>query len=294
MSRKVDISRTDGRLRGLCGIARELRGGFAARSLSRRGLPLLWADRRYSPQELKRCSMYAPADDTPLDPTTMTPLLILSLLASPGYTDCPGFAPPPMRLQARSCEVGEEVYVPQAGDIILFRNRNIFARAAYYITLSGSTTHVGLVVARPDGSLSMLEAMPGDPVVMGDLATRLAEYTGQVSVRRRKAPLTKEESEKLTGFACGQLGKPFHLLGLLVPPVSFPFRVFSKPVDPNCLERSRWICTSLVLRTCVAAGILCPDELNPEGACASDLATNFCLDLSCGWDTPERLVKPCK
>ena len=228
----------------------------------------------------------------------MTPLLILSLLASPGYTDCPGHAPQPMRFQDRSCgaecNAGEEVYVPQAGDILLFRNQNILARAAYYLTLSGSTTHVGLVVAKPDGSLSMLEAMPGDPVSMGDLANRMVEYMGQVSVRRRKAPLTPEQSKRLTAFACAQVGKPFHLLGLVVPPVSFPFRVLSRPVDPNCLERSRWICTSLVLRTCLSAGLICPNKINPEGACASDLATDFCLDLSCGWNTPERLVKPCK
>ena len=242
--------------------------------------------------------MYAPADDTPLDPTTMTPLLILSLLASPGYTDQPCQTAPPMHFQARSCEsgcsAGEEVYVPQAGDLLLFRNRNILARAAYYITLSGSTTHVGLVVAKPDGSLTMLEAMPGDPVIMGDLGKRMVEYTGQVSVRRRKAPLTTEESARLTAFACAQVGKPFHLLGLLVPPVSFPFRVLSRPVDPTCLERSRWICTSLLLRTCISAGLICPDTINPEGACASDVATDFCLDLSCGWNVPDRLIKPCK
>ncbi len=228
----------------------------------------------------------------------MTPILVLSLLAAPGYADCPAHAQPTMLIQQRSCDSGckaaTEVYVPQAGDLILFRNRNILARAAYYISLSGSTTHVGLVVAKPDGTLTMLEAMPGDPVIMGDLGSRLTQYSGKVSVRRRKTPLTAEESTRLTEFACAQVGKPFHLLGLLVPPVSFPFKLITKPLDPNCLDRSRWICTSLVLRTCISAGILCPGKINPEGACASDLATDFCLDLSCGWCTPVHIVKSCK
>src|SRR4051812_5503888 len=123
--------------------------------------------------------MDAPAHYTPLDATpTMTPLLLLSLLAAPGYPDCPCHAPPPMLIQGHSCKSGckapDELYVPQAGDIILFRNRNVFARAVYYVTFSGGTTHVALVVARPDGCLSILEAMPGSPVVMADLETRVS------------------------------------------------------------------------------------------------------------------------
>ena len=202
-------------------------------------------------------------------------------------------------LQTQGCRVGwtgePEVYVPQAGDIILFRNRNVFARAAYYLSLSGSTTHVGLVVARPDSTLTMLEAMPGDPVLMPDLHKRIHEYHGgKISVRRRKVPLTAEQSARLNEFACAQVGKPFSLLGLLVPPVSLPFRVFSGPLDTHSLDRSRWICTSLVLRTCVAAGLICPDKVNPEGACASDLAGDFWIDLSCGWCPAVPIVEPCK
>src|SRR5665213_4349545 len=87
----------------------------------------------------------------------MIPILILGLLATPGYTDCPGHAPQTMLLQEHSCDSGcqpvQEVYVPQAGDILLFSNRNFFARAAYFVTFSGCTTHVGLVVAKPDGIL---------------------------------------------------------------------------------------------------------------------------------------------
>ena len=143
--------------------------------------------------------------------------------------------------------------------------------------------------------MTMLEAMPGDPVLMNDLDTRIREYrSGKISVRRRKTPLTAEQSSRLTEFACAQVGKRFHLLGLLVPPVSFPFRVLSGPVDPNRLDRSKWICTSLLLRTCIAAGLICPDKINPEGACASDLDSDVWLDLSCGWNPPAAFVLPCK
>ena len=231
-------------------------------------------------------------------PTIMTPLLLLSLLASPGNPDCQCQALPPMMLQTQGCRVGwqgePEVYTPQAGDIILFRNRNVFARAAYYVSLSGGTTHVGLVVARPDGTLTLLEAMPGDPVLMPELHRRIHDYHGgKLSVRRRKVPLTAEQSARLTEFACAQVGKPFHLFGLLLPPVSLPFRVFGS-LDPHHLDRSRWICTSLVLRTCVAAGLICPDKVNPEGACASDLAGDTWIDLSCGWYPPVPIIEACK
>lgn len=228
----------------------------------------------------------------------MTPLLILSLLAGPGYSDCPGQAPPNLFVQDRPCYAGyeeeREVYVPQAGDILVFRNSSVVARIAYYLTLSGGTTHVALVVARPDGSLSLLEAMPGDPVAMGDICKRIRAYRGKIGVRRRKVPLTAEQSTRLTQFACAQVGKPFHLLGLFVPPVSFPFRVISGPVDLHRLHRSRWICTSLVLRTCLAAGLICPDRINPEGAVASDLTGDIFLDLSCGWYPAVPFVNACR
>lgn len=231
-------------------------------------------------------------------PTIMTPLLILSLLAGPGFPECPGQVPPRLFVQDRSCHAGfkesSEIYVPQAGDIILFRNSSVVARMAYYLTLSGSTTHVALVVARPDGTLSMLEAMPGDPVAMGDLCQRVRAYRGKVGVRRRKIPLTAEQSACLTEFACAQVGKPFNILGLFVPPVSFPFRIISGPVDLHCLHRSKWICTSLVLRTCLAAGLICPDRINPEGAVASDLTGDVFLDLSCGWYPGVPFVERCK
>jgi hypothetical protein len=228
----------------------------------------------------------------------MTPLLILSLLAGPGDFPHPGHAPPMMLTQGSWYRLGHktepEVYVPQAGDILVFRNSSICTRAAYYLTLSGSTTHVCLVVPRPDGTLSLLEATPGDPVVMGDLCSRIHGYRGRVGVRRRKVPLTAEQSARLTEFACAQVGKPFHLLGVVLPTVSFPFRIISGPVDLHRLHRPKWICTSLVLRTCLAAGLICPDRIKPEGAVASDLVGDVFLDLSCGWYPAVPFVDPCK
>jgi hypothetical protein len=200
-----------------------------------------------------------------------------------------------MLLQGRpGCPGGREVYVPQTGDIIFFRNPSFFGRVPYYLTLSGGQTHVALVVPRPDGSLSLLEAMPSQGVVLCDLARRVNRYPGQLSVRRRKIPLTPEQSARLTAFACAQLGKPFCYLAAFAPPVSFPFRILCKPVDLRCLGRSRWICTTLVLRTCLAAGLICPDRINPEGACPSDLSGDVFLDLSCGWSPAVRFVDPCK
>ena len=165
-------------------------------------------------------------------------------------------------------------------------------RAAYFLTFSGTTTHVGLVVARCDGSLGILEATPGHPVQVYDIRNRVYDYPGAVGVRRRITPVTPEQCAQLTAFSGAQVGKSYHLMGMLAPPVSFPFRVFSTRIDPLCLDRPRWICSSLVLRTCICAGLLCPERINPEGACASDLATDVFLDLSCGWEAPAWFVKP--
>jgi hypothetical protein len=242
--------------------------------------------------------MHAPANDTRSMQTTMTPLLLLSLLAGPGYAEYPCQTGSPLMLQSEGCRVGwqgEPVpYVPQAGDLILFRNSNVLNRAAFYVSLSGSTTHVALVVARPDGSLGLFETRPFAPVIMDDLTMRVTEGKGQVSVRQRKTPLTAEQSSRLTAFATAQLGKRFNFCGCLATPFSLPCRFFEKESDPDRQDRPRYFCSGLVLRACIAACILNGDKINPDGSCASDLADDLLLDLSCGWEKPRVFVKPCK
>src|SRR5262249_54578927 len=51
-------------------------------------------------------------------------------------------------------------YVPQPGDIFLASDRGRIARAAHWVVGAGGVHHSGIVIARPDKSLAILEAGP--------------------------------------------------------------------------------------------------------------------------------------
>src|SRR3984957_17490987 len=98
-----------------------------------------------------------------------------------------------------------EAYVPQPGDIMLRLDSSIFWRVTHYMALAFDPNGSGIVVARPDGSLAVLEAGPNDTmwIRMPDLLSHLKEYAdvGRVWIRKRRVPLTAEQSHALTAFA---------------------------------------------------------------------------------------------
>src|SRR5215831_7244603 len=51
-------------------------------------------------------------------------------------------------------------YQPQPGDIFLATDQGFLAKAGHRLALSGAPHHSGIVFARPDGSLAILEAGP--------------------------------------------------------------------------------------------------------------------------------------
>lgn len=181
-------------------------------------------------------------------------------------------------------------YDPQPGDLILFQSPGALRNIAYFIGCSAGVTHSAIVVRRPDGSLGMLEAPgPNYPVMVSDIPSRRAYHKGRIWVRRRKCPLSPEQSRCLTEFACRQEDKPFYTLGVLIPMFGKPIpKHRQRCVTPDELEPDRWFCSPLVAAAMIASGLLDPCAAKPWFVDPQDLKTDRWLDLSCGWHKPYR------
>ena len=95
----------------------------------------------------------------------------------------------------------------------------------------------------------------------------------KVWVRRRRVPLTAEQSAALTAFVERQDGKPFAVLRLMGQMTPFrsrgPLRtwVVGKPHG----DREEWFCSELVTESCVAAGLMDADTARPAATYPRDL-----------------------
>lgn len=196
-----------------------------------------------------------------------------------------------------------ESYLPQPGDIMLRLDHSKFWRVTHYMALAFDPNGSAIVFARPDGTPAVLEAGPKDTMWVRtlDLLPHLREYTdiGRVWIRRRRVPLTPEQSQRLTEFALAQDGKLFALqrLGLQLT----PFRTrglirtyfVGKPHGP--CQRT-YFCSELVTEACVAAGLLAAERTRPSATYPRDLFygrsfnpfINRHLDINCGWYPPAR------
>jgi hypothetical protein len=196
-----------------------------------------------------------------------------------------------------------EAYVPQPGDIMLRLDHSIFWRVTHYMALAFDPNGSAIVFARPDGSLAILEAGPMDTMWVRtlDLLPHLKEYTdiGRVWIRRRRVPLTPEQSQRLTEFALAQDGKRFALFRLGVQLTPFrtrgPLRTYFVGC-PHGGNRRSYFCSELVSEACVAAGLLDPARTRPSATYPRDLffgrSFNCFLDhhleINEGWFPPAR------
>ena len=197
-----------------------------------------------------------------------------------------------------------EAYVPQPGDILLRLDRSIFWRVTHYMALAFDPNGSAIVFARPDGSLAILEAGPNDTQWVGnlDLLPHLREYeaVGRVWIRKRKVPLTKEESCRLTAFALAQEGKRFALIRLAGQLTLLRSR---GPIRTHFMgeprgDRKSYFCSELVCESCVAAGLLERERTRPSATYPRDLffgrsfnpVIDRMLDVNCGWYPPARWV----
>lgn len=193
-------------------------------------------------------------------------------------------------------------YVPRPGDVMLATDRNFFWKVTHDLALAFEPHNSAVVFARRDGSLAILEAGPNDTLWVRslDMLPHLKEYhdKGPVWIRKRKAPLTAEQSCQLTEFATRQEGKRFALLRLGVQLTPFrhrgPVRTFFVG-QPNG-DRRKYFCSELVTEALVAAGALDSERARPSATYPHDLFfdqsfnpyINRNLPLVCDWEPPGR------
>ncbi len=195
-----------------------------------------------------------------------------------------------------------EAYLPQPGDIMLRLDGSVFWKVTHYLALAFDPNGSGIVFARPDGSLAVLEAGPNDTKYVGtlDLLPHLREYEaeGKVWIRKRRVPLTPEQSCRLTEFALAEDGKRFALVRLAAQLTPFrtrgPLRTWfvGKPKG----DRFSYFCSELVSEACVYAGLLDPAKTRPSATYPHDLFfgrswnpyLNCHLEINAGWCPPAR------
>lgn len=170
-----------------------------------------------------------------------------------------------------------EAYVPQPGDIMLATDKNFFWKITHDLAGAGEPHNSAIIVARPDGSLAVLEAGANDTlrIHMLDMLPHLKEYAdkGPVWIRKRRTPLTPEQSAALTDFAMRQWGKHFALIrlgGQLTPLRSRgPIRTYFMGGPHG--DRHSYFCSELVTESCVAAGLIDPRKARPAATYPHDL-----------------------
>lgn len=228
--------------------------------------------------------------------------LLLCVSGSPAA--CPGQATPVGRLCQPAyaadgvCRPPAVPYEPQPGDLFIFNSSQLLWKGSFCLALSGPPTHTAIVVGTPDGQMCLLEAGIGFvlSVELSPIRPRLAEYHGQVYVRRRKIPLSAAESAQLTEFALAVHKKRVSPLRFIAQVT--PLRARG-PLRTPCVGKPRgvqqgYICSELVVEACVAAGLLDAETARPRATYPRDLFfdhssnwyLNRHLNLSCGWYPP--------
>jgi hypothetical protein len=192
-------------------------------------------------------------------------------------------------------------YVPQPGDIFLSTDQLWIARIGHKLAGASSPHHSGLIIMGPDGTPCTLEAGPHDTLFVRVLGMKenLGQYEDEgetIWIRRRKTPLTPEQSQRLTEFAMKQDGKLFawgRVIGQLTP-----FRSRGPWTEwvggPHGGDRISYFCSELACETLVYAGLLDPARTRPAatypcdlfyGASSNDFINEH-LDINKYWDAP--------
>jgi hypothetical protein len=195
-------------------------------------------------------------------------------------------------------------YVPQPGDVMVYTDDNIFWAITHDLAGAFEPHGSGIVVRRPDGSLGILEAGPNDTMYVRvlDELPHLCEYEsrGPVWIRKRKTPLTPEESARLTEWAERQEGKRFALIRLggqlTLLRSRGPIRTYF--VGGPHGDRDSYFCSELVTESAVYAGLIDRKTARPAATYPHDLFhdwsfnpyINSHLPLAEGWEPPARWV----
>lgn len=195
-----------------------------------------------------------------------------------------------------------QAYVPQPGDIFLATDQAYWAQGGHWFCGSKGVHHSGIVFARPDGTMALIEAGPFNAMTIQvmDPYEHMAKHVAKgdhVWVRRRRVPLTPDQSAALTAFLYPQDGKRFAVWRMLaqVTPLRSrgPIRIYwmGKPQGPN---RISYYCSELVTESLVWAGLMDAETARPSCTYPRDYFygrslnhyINAHLDLEPGWYPP--------
>lgn len=195
-------------------------------------------------------------------------------------------------------------YELQPGDICFAVNNHIASKIGHHLSGAGLPNHSMIVFQGADGQLKIVEAGTHSElrIEVIDAYEHLQSYEDEGSrvwVRRRKTPLTPEQSACLTEFCTPLAERKFaslRLVGQLTPfRTRFPLR--TALVGRPDLDRSNYFCSELVLNSLVAAGVLDPRVERPAASFPSDLFYGHSRNLwvnrgvrpiNCEWDPPAR------
>jgi hypothetical protein len=194
-------------------------------------------------------------------------------------------------------------YQPQPGDIMLCTDFKWVWTVGHDMAGAGHPHHAGIVVGMPDGQVGLLEAGPHDKAYIATAEAvphlRSYEVEGPVWLRRRRVPLTCEQSARLTEFAMKQEGKRFAVVRMfaLTTPIRNrgPVRTYWLGT-PKGADRSSYYCAELCMEACVYAGLLDPEKTRPSATFPHDIFMdeslnpflNKNLKLYPDWDPPAR------
>jgi hypothetical protein len=193
-------------------------------------------------------------------------------------------------------------YLPQPGDVLVATDKNVFWKVTHAMALAFEPHNSAIIVRRCDGSLGILEAGPNDTLWIGisDMLPHLKEYAdkGPVWIRKRKTPLTAEQSACLTEFAERQNGKRFALgrMALLMTPIRNRGPLRTEFLGKPNGDRVSYYCSELVLESCVAAGLVDRETTRPSASFPHDLFYDWSynryfnkhMPLACDWEPPAR------
>jgi hypothetical protein len=194
---------------------------------------------------------------------------------------------------AASVQQTAVAYEPREGDLIFYDDHSKVWTALFAIAGTGPPLHMGMVVRRSNGRLSVLEAGPDDTiwVELRDVVPRLHQfrndYHGTITIRRCKVELNRFQSAALTRFAEAQNGKRYAVLWLLAQGTPLRSR---GPLEPwlgrTSTDRDTWICSELAVAAAAVVGLIDPKVVHSNVAYPRDLVDNQRYDLHASWDDP--------
>lgn len=185
---------------------------------------------------------------------------------------------------------GVVAYRPQPGDILLYTHLKY--EKLFQLAGTGAPTHSAIVFAQPDGGLALLELTGPEfwsaKVRHLEVGKRLYGYDGPIMVRQPRTPLSLEQSAALSRFALPQEGKDFALGRFFLQATPLRCRVGLRRLvfGHTCRDRSRWICSEIVVVALAHAGLIDPRDYPANAMYPRDLAFDETYDFSAAFLPP--------